>query len=97
MQPQQPTQLLDVVRQTHQFPCAYTFKAIGHDTDGFTARVIAAVREQLGQEVDPPFTTRSTAGGKHIAVTVEPTVQTAEEVVAVYQRLQGVVGIVMLF
>ncbi len=87
----------DLLQATHRFPCPYMFKAIGRVEDGFAARIVAAVRDELGHESDPPFRLREAAGGRHVAVTVSPTVQTAEEVLAVYRRIQAVVGLVVLF
>lgn len=88
---------LELLEATHHFPCPYSFKAIGRVDRAFAARVVAAVREELGASIDPPFTTRMTAGGRHVAVTVEPTIFQAEEVLAVYERLATVAGMVMLF
>jgi len=88
---------IELLEATHQFPCEYMFKAIGKVNDGFEARVVAAVREALGHEKDPPYRLRESVGGRHIAVTVEPIVQSAHEVLAVYRRLKSVVGLVILF
>ncbi|MBY0526940.1 MAG: DUF493 domain-containing protein [Gemmataceae bacterium] len=88
---------IELLNQTHQFPGRYLFKAIGSEADGFVARVVAAVRDELGLESDPPFSVRHTAGGRHAAVTLEPIVQCAEQVVAVYQRIRALAGLVMLF
>jgi uncharacterized protein len=87
----------DLIASTHQFPGPYIFKAIGRVEDGFVARAIAATREELAAEVDPPFKVREAAGGRHVAVTLQPVVQTAEQVLAVYRRLRGLKGLVMLW
>ncbi len=91
---QMPT--LDLLRDTHQFPGPYMFKVIGRAEDGFAARVVAAVREELANDSDPPFRLREAVGGRHVSVTVEPTVQTAQEVLAVYHRIRKMAGLVML-
>jgi putative lipoic acid-binding regulatory protein len=88
---------LDLLESTHRFPCAYIFKVIGRVDDGFAARVVAAVRDVLAQSVDPPFSCRHTAGGRHVAVTLTPIVQTGHQVLAVYQRIQQTRGLVMCF
>jgi putative lipoic acid-binding regulatory protein len=87
----------ELLEQTHQFPGPYTFKVIGRVENGFAARVVAAVRDELAASVDPPFRCRETAGGRHVAVTVEPLVQTSHEVLAVYRRIRQVTGLVMVF
>jgi len=87
----------ELIDSTHAFPGPYTFKVIGRPADGFVARIVAAIREELEGEVDPPYRTRETAAGRHVAVTVEPHVQNAWEVLAVYQRLGQIRGVVFLF
>jgi putative lipoic acid-binding regulatory protein len=72
------------------------FKVIGLVEDGFAARVVAAVRDELDGAIDPPFRLRETAGGRHVSVTVEPTVQSAAQVLAIYQRIRRMAGLVML-
>jgi putative lipoic acid-binding regulatory protein len=88
---------VELLESTHDFPGPYTFKVIGRVENGFIARVVAAVRDELHGQADPPFSVRQTAGGKHVAVTLEPIVQTAEQVLALYRRLRRTVGLVMLF
>ena len=48
-------------------------------------------------DVDPPFRVREATGGRHIAVTVQPTVETPQQVLAIYRRLRGLVGLVLLW
>lgn len=87
---------MDLLEQRHSFPCAFTFKVIGSSENNFTARVVAAIRDELGLELDPPFSLRHTAHGRHVAVTLEPECQSAQQVLAVYGRLTGMDGLVML-
>jgi putative lipoic acid-binding regulatory protein len=88
---------VELLESTHDFPGPYIFKVIGRVDNGFIARVVAAVRDELHGEEDPPFSVRQTVGGKHVAVTVEPIVQTAEQVLLLYRRLRRTAGLVMLF
>jgi putative lipoic acid-binding regulatory protein len=88
---------IDLLEQTHSFPGRYIFKAIGKSENGFAARVVAAVREELAGVVDPPYFQREAAGGRHVAVTLEPTMYSAEQVLAVYRRILSVAGLVVLF
>lgn len=88
---------VELLESTHKFPGPYTFKVIGRVEDGFVARAVAAVRDQLEGEIDPPFHVRGATGGRHIAITVEPQVQNAWEVIAVYQRLSMLTGLEYLF
>jgi putative lipoic acid-binding regulatory protein len=87
----------ELLDQTHEFPGPYIFKAIGRPEGGFVARIVAAIREELENEIDPPYRVRETAAGRHVAVTVEPRVNSAWEVLAVYQRLGQVEGVMFVF
>jgi putative lipoic acid-binding regulatory protein len=74
----------------------YVFKVIGRTEGAFAARVVAAAREALGWDTDPPFRVRTAAGGRHVAVTLEPHLASAQQVLAVYRRLSQTVGLVMV-
>jgi putative lipoic acid-binding regulatory protein len=87
---------IKLLESTHRFPGPYVFKAIGKADNGFAARLVAAVRDELAAEVDPPFRTRDAVGGRHVAVTLEPTVQTAHQVLAVYKRISKIAGLVFV-
>jgi putative lipoic acid-binding regulatory protein len=87
----------ELLEKSHAFPGPYLFKVIGKSEDSFLARIIAVVREELLIEVDPPFHVRETAGGRHVSITMEPVVQSAQQVIAIYCRLRVVDGVVMLF
>ena len=88
---------LDLLEKTHTFPGPYLFKIIGKADQGFLARVIAVVREELVIEADPPYRLREAVGGRHLSITLEPPVQSAQQVVAIYRRLGALDGVVMLF
>ena len=87
---------IELLESTHRFPCAYVVKAIGRAEGGFVGRVVAAVRDQLEAETDPPYRFRATRAGRHVSVTMEPTVQSAWDVIAVYGRIQEIAGLVFL-
>jgi putative lipoic acid-binding regulatory protein len=88
---------LELLENNHTFPGPYMFKAIGKVENGFVARVVAAVREELAETSDPPFRVREAVGGRHVSVTLEPTVQTAQQVLDVYRRIRGTAGLVFLW
>jgi putative lipoic acid-binding regulatory protein len=87
---------LNLLNDTHDFPTYIMFKVIGKNVDGFSARVVACIRDTLQLEVDPHFRSRTTKGERHISITVEPEVQTAEQVLAVYGELRTIEGVVLL-
>jgi putative lipoic acid-binding regulatory protein len=87
----------DLLEKTHTFPGPYLFKIIGKANHRFPARVIALVREELQAETDPPYHVREAVGGRHLSVTLEPVVQSAQQVLAIYRRLGLLDGLVFLF
>ena len=90
-------QSIELLERTHTFPGPYMFKVIGRGENGFVARVVAAVRDELAEEVDPPYKVRETTGGRHVAITLEPTLKTVHQVLAVYRRIRGMAGLVLLW
>lgn len=87
---------VELLESRHDFPCQFTFKVIGSTDDNFLARVIAAVRDELRLEVDPDYSMRSARNGAHIAITLEPQCESPQQVLAIYSRLTGMDGVVML-
>lgn len=87
---------LDLLNSTHAFPCRFTFKVIGRDESGFAARAVAAVCSALPAGSTPESSSRQTANGRHVAVTIEPTVASAEQVLEIYVELQRLEGLVLL-
>ena len=84
---------IELLENTHVFPCPYTFKLIGRDEQGFVARAVAQVREALHADRDPPYTVRATANGKHVAVSLEPVVYSAQQILDVYERVRDLAGL----
>lgn len=85
---------LELLNATHEFPCAFTLKVIGLAADDFEQRVVSVVCDSL--QVDSvPFTTRETPKKKHVAVTLEPVLDSAEQVLELYESIRGVDGVVM--
>lgn len=86
----------ELMNATHQFPCSYLFKAIGRDTDNFIGRVLHAVRQELDDASEPPFSSRKSSNGKHVSVTIEPIVESSHQVIAIYDNLKELDGLKML-
>jgi putative lipoic acid-binding regulatory protein len=89
-------QTIELLESYHRFPCSYTFKAIGKVENGFIARVVAAVRDELAFAADPPYHVRQSSGGRHVSVTLEPRMDSAQRVLDVYRRLRNISGVVLL-
>ena len=87
----------ELLEQMHAFPCVYVFKVIGKADAGFEARRGRCGAGGIAGQIDPPFQVREAVGGRHLAVTLEPMVQSAHQVLAIYRRLGALDGVVMLF
>lgn len=86
----------ELLLETHNFPCPYTFKVIGESNEEFVQNIVAAVRLGMKYDFDPPFRSKETAAGRHISLTFEPVVDNPDQVLAVYAELQQQQGVVML-
>ena len=87
---------VELLESVHDFPCTFTFKAIGKDDRSFAARVVSVVRDELAMDVDPQFGVNRTTSGRHLCVTVEPTVPGAQAVLDIYAQIRTLDGLVML-
>lgn len=87
---------IDLLLATHDFPCAFTFKVIGRTEDEFKETVLTVIQEQILESRTVPHSVRETTGGRHMAVTAEPIVESAEMVLVIYERLREIPGVVML-
>ena len=87
---------IELLNATHNFPCAFFLKVIGTVSDDFIDRVLSAVKDDDDlADRQIPLTTRSTPNGKHISITMEPTLHSAEQALAIYDRIKMVEGVVM--
>ncbi len=86
---------IDLLEATHTFPGPFLFKAIGAHNKGFVARIVAAIREEMRYESDPPYELRETSSGRHVAVSVELWVDSAERIRSIYERILKVEGLVL--
>ena len=87
---------IETLEAVHRFPCRFTFKVIGKVENGFAAKVVSAVREELAIDADPPFSLRQTPNGRHVSVTLEPMVSESQQVLNIYRRIRQLPGLVML-
>lgn len=88
---------IEVLKATHDFPTHYTFKAIGKAEADFIERVVTAAKEAMGSDQDPTHYAREASGGRHVAVTLEMRLASAEQIRSVYERILGLEGLVLLF
>jgi uncharacterized protein len=88
---------VELLESTHSFPGVYRIKAIGRAADDFERRVVETVVSQLPARSDLDYYVRTTPGGRHIALTLDITVQTAEQVRAIYAEVREIEGLTLLF
>jgi putative lipoic acid-binding regulatory protein len=91
----------DLLNSTHTFPGVYQFKAIGKVEGDFQSRVLNAVRSEVVSRSEVDHSVRSTPDGRHVAVTLEAvtlevTVQNAEQVRSIYAKIRHVEGLLFL-
>lgn len=89
-------QHLDLLNQTHDFPQPVMIKVIGHNTVEFVSLVTQTVRIELSLSEPPATRNREAAGGRHIAITMEPMFASAEQVLDLYEALRELPDVVML-
>ncbi|ODU00756.1 MAG: hypothetical protein ABS79_02825 [Planctomycetes bacterium SCN 63-9] len=87
---------LELLEANHQFPGSYTIKAIGPASKEFEKRVLEITLSHLAAESDLDFSVRSTAGGRHMAITLEMTVQSAKQVHEIYSEIREVEELILL-
>lgn len=88
---------VELLEQHHDFPCLYMFKVIGFCHDDFVEEVRAAVEPVLGRLTEgEELRLRPSRGGRYLSVTLEKEVADAGQVLAVYQALKGLQGLVAL-
>lgn len=86
----------ELLEATHTFPGKYQIKVIGLVDDAFERRVLDAVGAVLPWPGHVEVSTRVTPGGRHVALTLHLTVETAEQVRELYERLHALSGLSLL-
>jgi len=85
-----------LLNDTHRFPGPYRVKVIGENSPAFVKRVAeTAVAALHGRSCDE-ITERPSAKGTHLGVTLTFQINSAEEVLAVYEALRNVEGLRMV-
>lgn len=87
---------IELIESVHEFPGPYIIKVIGAAEPTFVARIIAAVRDELKANVDPRASAFYTASGRHVSITLEPIVKSAEQVLDLYRRIRDTQGVMLL-
>lgn len=84
----------DLLESVHKFPCFYTFKVVGTHRPGFLDEVLAAVVGAMpAGSPAPKHRLRSSATGRHLAITVIVHADSVDVVLAIYAAFGPVSGI----
>lgn len=87
---------VELLESNHSFPGVYRIKAIGKSDGDFLGRVLIAVERHVAATSDVDHAVRETRGGRHVAVTLDVSVTTAEQVRAIYAEIGEVEGLTLL-
>lgn len=87
---------VELLESSHTFPGVYRIKVIGSVADDFEDRVLNIVREEVAAASDVEYSSRATPGGRHVALTLDIIVQSAEQVRSLYARIETVEGLRMV-
>ena len=80
---------IEQLEENHRFPGPYRVKVIGENSDTFVAEILAIVRDELRLLYEPRHELKQTPQGRHVSVTLDLTVKSAAQVVALYEKLQA--------
>jgi len=87
----------ELLESSHSFPGVYQIKVIGIASNEFERRVVAVVVDALAVASDLDYSVRTTPGGRHMSLTLEVNVQSAEQVRSIYARIRELEGVTLLF
>jgi len=90
--------LRELLQSQHHFPGSYTFKVIYRSEEGMTARICGVVSESTGIENrEKNLSVRESSSANFLSMTLEIDVQSAQDVLDVYEVLSNVENIVSWF
>jgi putative lipoic acid-binding regulatory protein len=79
-----------------EFPTTFPLKAIGTGPDDFESVVVDITRRHVADLAEDCTTTRLSAGGKYLAVTITFVAESMDQLDALYGELQRHERVVML-
>ena len=87
---------IELLESTHTFPGVFQIKVIGSAADDFEARVLEVARTELATVGHLEHSVRTTPDGKHLSLTLDLNVQSAEQVRAIYAKIRDLAGLKFL-
>lgn len=73
--------------QVMEFPCSFAIKAMGLAEDDFDALVVSLVRQHVADLNEAAVSTKPSAGGKYISVTVTFEAESREQLDNIYRSV----------
>ena len=71
-----------------KFPCTFTIKVIGENTDSMVDDTVACVANIIAsQPANIPVSTKLASGGKYVSISVQPLFISAQQIYQVYELL----------
>ena len=79
----------NIFNDTLKFPTDFTFKIIGNNDSFFVQDIMLLVSNLLNvRKEDIKFSTRDTAGGKYVSITLTTSFKNADELYSCYKEIQ---------
>lgn len=87
---------LETLRETHDFPCDYSIKVIGDNSQAFVTRVTKIGADLTREDVEPHVDTRESGEGTYVSVTISLEVHEAETILEAYEGMKAIEGVKMV-
>ncbi|MEO8605241.1 MAG: DUF493 domain-containing protein [bacterium] len=71
------------------FPCDYTFKIFGRQSETVVERVSSILTASFGPLVADALSVRSSSGGRYVSITITLWVESREQLEAAYAELKA--------
>jgi uncharacterized protein len=88
--------MIDTAKLGLQFPCSFPLKAMGYNDDDFEALIVSIVRRHVPLFDEEAVTSRTSHGGKYLAVTATFIADSREQLDGLYQELSDNKRVLML-
>jgi len=86
---------IEKLETAHEFPTRYTFKLIGASDGAFQTQALELLSRHY-PNAEPDVSTRASAKGNHVSMTVVATMPDAPTVARLYQAFHRLDGLAML-
>lgn len=89
------SEAITLLNQHHSFPGLYVFKLIGENTSFFYDAVLSEISKELGEIMHQKasFFTRKSSRGRYLSITLKLEMESAEQVLRLYERFSKLEGL----